>query len=193
MIQISISISIYQWRYRWGNTMLYEILIWSSAMCGEAYNCMCMYIYIYIYISTRVYVYMKSTWSTNHVISIYLNFRIVQCSMYILVYNTICNTSISVYLCVAYLHIYDLDLCSHPLGQEENNPCIQNGILSFPKPSKIGIQCRGRRRFLGGLGLKMWRLPTECWESTKFRIGYKSFPSVDHVSAHNTQQIHISW
>lgn len=157
---IRISISIYQWRYRWGHT--------------------------------RVYVYMKSTWSTNHVISIYLNFRIVQCSMSILVY-TIYNTSISVYLCVAYLHIYDLDLCSHPLGQEENNPCIQNGLLSFPKPSKIGIQCRGRRRFLGGLGLKMWRLPTECWESTKFRIGYKSFPSVDHVSAHNTQQIHISW
>ena len=157
---IRISISIYQWRYRWGHT--------------------------------RVYVYMKSTWSTNHVISIYLNFRIVQCSMSILVY-TIYNTSISVYLCVAYLHIYDLDLCSHPLGQEENNPCIQNGLLSFPKPSKIGIQCRGRRRFLGGLGLKMWRLPTECGESTKFRIGYKSFPSVDHVSAHNTQQIHISW
>lgn len=154
----------------------------------RGHTTVCAYIYIY----TGIYVYMKSTWSTNHVISIYLNFRIVQCSMYILVY-TIYNTSISVYLCVAYLHIYDLDLCSHRLGQEENNPCIQNGILSFPKPSKIGIQCRGRRRFLGGLGLNMWRLPTECWESTKFRIGYKSFPSVDHVSAHNTQQIHISW
>ena len=48
----------------------------------------------------------------------YLNFRIVQCSMYITSIYYIYNTSISVYLCVAYLHIYDLDLCSHPLGQE---------------------------------------------------------------------------
>ena len=79
---IQISISIYQWRYRW-EILCYMKYLSDRAQCAaRAYNCMCIYIYIY----TGIYVYMKSTWSTNHIISIYLNFRIVQCSMYILVY-----------------------------------------------------------------------------------------------------------